>query len=263
MPFRSAYTDLMRCLLPPIHYKIGGLWHFGIGFTQYLCIAVAESITHEFVSDERWVADNVISGGPNCRARVFVSEQRDALAFVRHFAARHHVRFHAAPIPNGDWLSRLVKRGLRFAVVVEHGVAALDVFEFLQDGFAGRRLAARAEMPLQIANPQNHFGDGGGAGIDFEAQKLVRVNRVRGHFQPEAFAELIGKIEDFTFKAFQVFERDVKEIAAAARGIEDFQCAQAFVEAVDFLAGGFNVATFARAPRRRRGRFPIRPGAVQ
>ena len=159
-------------------------------------------------------------------------------------------------------LPACVTRGLRFAVIFQDGVAALDVVEFFQDGFAGRRLAARAEMPLQIANPQNHFGNSDGAGVDFEAKKLVRVNRVRGHFQPEAFAELVGEIEDFAFQPFQVFERDVKEIAATARGIKDFHLAQVFVEAVDFLRGRLQCRRVCPTPRRRRGRFPIRRGAV-
>ncbi len=58
------------------------------------------------------------------------------------------------------------------------------------------------EMPLQIANPQNQFRDGGGAGIDFKAKKLVRVNGVGGKFKFEGVAKLRGKIEDFTLQNF-------------------------------------------------------------
>ena len=37
---------------------------------------------------------------------------------------------------------------------------------------------ARAEVPLQIADPQHQFGDGGGARVDLDAEELVRIDGV-------------------------------------------------------------------------------------
>ncbi len=82
----------------------------------------------------------------------------------------------------GIFQSQRPCHGLRLAVVFQHGVAALDVFEIFQHRLGGHRLAARAEMPLQVTNPQHQLGNGRGARIDFEAEKLVRVNRVRVSF---------------------------------------------------------------------------------
>ena len=135
--------------------------------------------------------------------RVRVGEQRHALGFIRHFAACHHVGFHAAPIPNGFFVSGFVTFGLRFAVIVQHGIAALDVFERAQNRFGRRAFAVQTEMPLQVANPQNQFRDGRGAGIDFQAKKLVRVNGVAvPSSSSEGVAKLRGDVEDFALQNF-------------------------------------------------------------
>ena len=97
-------------------------------------------------------------------------------------------------------LFRPGQRGLWFAVVFEDGIAALDVFERAQNRFGRRAFAVQPEMPLQVANPQNQFRDGGGAGIDFQAKKLVRVNCVGGKFKFEGVAKLRGEIEDFALQ---------------------------------------------------------------
>jgi len=101
-------------------------------------------------------------------------------------------------------------------------------------------------MPLQVTNPQNHFGNGRGARIDFEAEKLVRVNGVRrAHFQFETFPELTGKIQDFAFQPFQMFQRDVKEIPRTARGIKHLQFAKLPMESIDEFARLINFPAFA------------------
>jgi hypothetical protein len=61
------------------------------------------------------------------------------------------------------------------ALVLDQGVAVLDVAEVAQHRFGRVHRAVGAEVPLQVANPQHEFRDGGGAGIDFEAEELVRV----------------------------------------------------------------------------------------
>ena len=62
------------------------------------------------------------------------------------------------------------------AVVGEHGVAAFDVLEIAQDRAGRQAGAAGAEVPLQVADPEHEFGDGGGARVEFEAEELVRVD---------------------------------------------------------------------------------------
>ena len=33
-----------------------------------------------------------------------------------------------------------------------------------------------AEVPLEVADPEDEVGDGGGAGVDFDAAELVGIN---------------------------------------------------------------------------------------
>jgi hypothetical protein len=53
--------------------------------------------------------------------------------------------------------------------------ASRDVLEVPQDRL-GRRDGLGAEMPLQIAEPDDEFGDGRRAGVEFEADELMRIN---------------------------------------------------------------------------------------
>jgi hypothetical protein len=130
------------------------------------------------------------------------------------------------------------------AVVSQHGVAALNVLERAQNRFGRRAFAVQFEMPLQVADPQHEFGDGGGAGIGFQPEELVRVNRVGGEFEFEVLAELRGEIEDFAFQNFQMLQGNLKEVPHAARGVEHGQAAEPLVKGVHLGAGAFQVAGF-------------------
>ena len=81
------------------------------------------------------------------------------------------------------------------AIISQHGIdtmrfaAGIDVLEGFQDRF-GRRGTLGAEMPLQIADPEDQFGDGDGAGVDFQAEELVGV-----YGEAAAFEEFLGLAE--------------------------------------------------------------------
>jgi len=47
----------------------------------------------------------------------------------------------------------------------------------LQDGFSQRGDETKgAEMPLEIADPENKFGEGRRAGVELDAEELVRID---------------------------------------------------------------------------------------
>ena len=99
------------------------------------------------------------------------------------------------------------------------------------------QVAARAEVPLQIADPENEIGNYGCTGIEFETEELVRVHRKPGVF--ERLLRVAKRVEGFKNLAFQtlhVFKRHIEEIAGAARGIEDAGGAELAVK----CARGFN-----------------------
>ena len=129
--------------------------------------------------------------------------------------------FHRPPVPARDGLAVLVEHGLG-AIAGEHGVAALDVVEVLDDGLGRGDAAAGAEVPLEVADPQDQLGDGGGARVHLEAEELVRIDGEAGHFQRGLLvAEPVEGVEDFAFEALEVLQGDVEEIAGAAGGVED------------------------------------------
>jgi hypothetical protein len=162
--------------------------------------------------------------------------------FVGHEFAGDGVGFGAAAVPAGEGLAGFVG-GEGDGVGGEHGVAAFDVLEVAQDG-AGRQAAALgAEVPLQVADPEDHFGDGGGARVDFEAEELVRVNGEAFDFEALLRVAQLGEgVEDFAFETLHVFERDVEEVAGAAGGVEDAGGAQFVVPGADEVGGILELA---------------------
>ena len=79
----------------------------------------------------------------------------------------------------------------------------------------------RAEMPLQIADPQHQFGDGGGARVLFQSEELVRIDRMAREFGQCFLSAEIGQgLEHLAFEALHQFERYIEEIAGAAGRVQ-------------------------------------------
>jgi hypothetical protein len=172
-----------------------------------------------------------------------VLEDGDAGGFVGDVAAGDGMGLGGATVPAGEGLAVGAGEGFD-AVAVEQGVAVLDVVEVADDGLGGMDGAAVAEVPLEGADPEDEFGDGGGAGVDLDAEELVGITVCAGEVEEGlAFAEGVEEVEDLALDALEVFEGDVEEVAGAAGGVEDAEVDEALVEGAD---GG--AAAFLRSP---------------
>ena len=117
--------------------------------------------------------------GPVCGAGVGVVEDLDAGLSVGHGFAGDRVAHGGDAVPAGDGAAFGV--GARGGGVPgEDGVAVLDVVEVAQDRLGGGGLPVGAEVPLQVADPEHQLGDGGGPGVELDAEELVRVDGVAG-----------------------------------------------------------------------------------
>ncbi len=124
------------------------------------------------------------------------------------------------------------------AVVLENGVPAFDVVEGLDDRLSGHSRSEGAEVPLKVTDPQDELGDGGGAGVDLDAEELVRVNGVAGSFENRlGFAQAAEHIANFALQPLHVLHRHIEEIRGAARRVEDERVAQRIQEFADLLPG--------------------------
>ena len=129
----------------------------------------------------------------------------------------------------------------QFDVSREDGIADFDIVECAQNRIGGHA-ALGADVPLEVADPEDEFGDCGGAGVEFEAKELVRVDGVTFETTQNILAAEVGEdFEDFAFEAFYEFEGDVKEVAGAAGGIEDAGFTERVVEGADGGDGFFGV----------------------
>jgi hypothetical protein len=101
-------------------------------------------------------------------------ERADGL-FVGDFTAGDRIGLKGAAVP--DELGFAVGAFCEVLFVVgEDGVAALDVVEFFEDGLGRGRRAVDAEVPLEVADPEDEFGEGGGAGVELDAEDLVGID---------------------------------------------------------------------------------------
>jgi hypothetical protein len=136
-------------------------------------------------------------------------------------------------------------------------------------------------MPLQPADPQHQFGQGGGALVQLDAAQLLQRDGFA--FQAELVLGVaqscLELVQHLAFQALQVLQRHVQEVAAAAGRVEHAGGAQLVVEAAHlgagfgqlvaprsrFLPSGGLPARRPRAPaaRRRPGRGPSRRAAAR
>jgi len=226
-----------RGLVPPVGDEIGGFGHVGPCASQGFDIAIAQGAAHGGGANEGRVPHHEIRLWPVGATRVLVALLRHAGGFVGHLFAGDRVGFGAEAIPAGDRLAVCIEYKIH-PIKGEHGVAAFDVVEIAQHRLGRADVAVGAEVPLQVADPQHGFGDAGGAGVEFEAEELVRVDRDAFHLQQALrFAEFFQRAEHFAFEALHVLQGDVQKVAAAAGGIEHAHAAELVVESAQGVDG--------------------------
>ena len=227
--------------MPPIHDEIGTIGYIRISDPERFHIAIAQVITHSFISDVWRIADDEVGLRPDGGARVDEGVERADGLFVGDFAAGDGIDLKRAAVP--DELGFAVGAfGEVFFVVGEDGVAALDVVELFEDGFGGGRLAMDAKMPLKIADPEDEFGEGGGAFVELQAEELVGIDGRALKAKDVGFTEVAEEVDDLAFESLHLLKRDVEEVARAAGGIEHADGAELGVELVHLGLGGLEVA---------------------
>ena len=112
----------------------------------------------------------------------------------------------------------------------EQGVLVLEAVEILQDR---RAVVVKTVVapPLQETNLHGNLREFIGVGIDFNGTELLHAD-LRRKFE----TKLRRKRDDFLFESKQQLKRDVKEIAAAARGVENGHGGEFFLERGELVA---------------------------
>ena len=166
--------------------------------------------------------DDVVGVRPCRRPGIDVSVQSDPPGLVRHVAAGHQIRFHRAAIPAGDGFALIVSDQL-FAVIGKNGVPVLDILVVLQDRLSRAYIAIQPIVPLQTADPENHFGDLRCARILLDAEKLLRVDGEALDVKKRLLVvEIVAQeVQHLALKTFQMLHGDVEKIPGAGRRIEN------------------------------------------
>src|SRR5688500_10966879 len=160
-------------------------------------------------------------------------------------------------IPGSAGVALLVHSGFH-VVIGKESVAVFDVVEALNDGFRRERGGSPgAEVPLQVTDPEDEVGDGGGAGIHLESLELVRIDGESGFVQCLLrFAKGFERIVDLAFETLEMFEGHIEEVAGAAGRVEHLDGTEASSKVSEY---GDRVRRFASAFERERGGLHVGP----
>ena len=174
-------------MVPPIENKIAGTRDVFMSNPELLSVVVAKHFAHSPTPDERRIAEDIIGMRPFRPTGGYVVIDGGARGVVGYVFTSSWVSFVRNAVPAGNGLAVIVTCKF-FFVVGENGVTVLDVVELFEDGFLGHGVAVGAEVPLEVADPEDEVGDGGGAGVDFNAAELVGVNCEADVFEWEKLA---------------------------------------------------------------------------
>ena len=171
-------------------------------------------------------------------ARAHVAPLRHLGGFVWYGFARYRVRLEGGAVPAAEQLAVGLVVGQFLRIPGQHGVAAFDVAVVVHHGFGHGLVAAAADVPLQVADPQHQLGQGGGARVQLDAQKLLQ----RDGFAFKAqlvlrVAQGFKLVDDFAFQALQVFQRHIQKVGAATGRIQHAHAAQLVQKLLHFGAG--------------------------
>ena len=168
-----AGNQQIGSVLPPEHDEISALGYSRPSGAQGFGIAVAQGGAHSGGANKRRVTHNKVHGGPFGFAGAHIAPLVLLRALVRHLLARYRVGFGGGAVPAGQRLAIGIQRGLA-AVPGEDGVAAFDVAVVVHHGLGHAGVAPAADVPLQVANPQHQFCQGGGTFVDLYAAQLLQ-----------------------------------------------------------------------------------------
>ena len=122
------------------------------------------------------------------------------------------------------------------------------------------RVAAGAQVPLQIADPQHQFGDGRGPRVDLDAVELLGPHDLALQFQKRLLlAQLAHHLQHFAFQPLQVFQGDIEKVARTARGVEDADAGESALEGPDLGQRLGSLAPFGQQQRGGHRRLPLGP----
>ena len=230
-------AGLLRGVLPPVHDEVGAVRRLRPDAAQRFDVAVAQSLSHLQLPNERRIPHDEIGRRPLSRAWVQVAPLNHQGRLVRHLLARHRVHLEGLAVPALHQLAGRVAHRL-LAVAGQHGVAVLDVAVVVDHRLGHAGIAKGADVPLQVAYPQHQFGQARRALVDLNAQQLLRRHRLTFEAQARLrFAQGLQLVVHLAFQSLHVFQRHVQKVAAAAGRVQHARRAQAVVEAPDLGAG--------------------------
>ena len=225
-----------RRVRPPIHHEVRTLRHPRPGAAQRLHIAIAQRRTHGAGANKRRVAHNKVSLRPRRLTRVCVSPLRHQRRLIGHLRARDRVGFESGAVPATQQLAVGTIGGDK-RVPGQHRIAALDVAVIVHHRLGHRRVALRANVPLQKANPQHQLRQRSGALIDFNAAQLLQRDGFALKTQLLlGVAQSLQLVEHLALQALEVLQRHIQEITTSTGWVQHARGAQLMVKFFDLGA---------------------------
>ena len=243
--------------VPKVHDEIGATGQVRAGLPGRFRIAVAQFGAHVLAANKRRITDDEVHFGPVGRAGIAIGVELDTGLRVGHQFAGYGMIHAGDAIPAGDGGAGLVAQRI-LAVIGKDRILLNDSAIAMQHRLGNRGDAGIAQLPFQIADPEDEIGNGHGARIEFEAVELMRIDGFTLHLETGfVLAQFLDGFEDFALKFLEKLQRDIQEIARAAGGVEHFDSAEFVVESAGNGEGRLVVAGAQRIFDFGLGAFPI------
>ena len=162
--------------MPPVHDVVGSFRDLAVDRPERFRVAIAELAPHAPVAQKRGIANDEVCARPFGAPGVDIVQNRTACGVVGNLLSGDRMPLLGDAVPRGERVTVLVHG--RFDLVIrEQRIAMLNIVKAPDDGLGRqRRGAPRAEIPLEVTDPQHQVGDGGGAGIELDSHQLVRID---------------------------------------------------------------------------------------
>ena len=208
---------------PPIHHEISRLGHRRVSLFNRLDVTGIQHVVEPLIPQKRRVSDDIISLRPlrdrdPCIAR---HGHHHALCLLVRHPPRPHLRL---PVLIDDILNLLVR---------DQRIRVLNMVQILKQRIPHPVQSSRRNLPLKVTDPEHQLGNLRRPRLDFNSEELRRVDRLAWHVEPCLLAaHRVESAYDLALQTLHLLERNIEEVPAPTRRIQDTNIRKLFTERV-------------------------------
>ncbi|MEA2604428.1 MAG: hypothetical protein QOF89_5420 [Acidobacteriota bacterium] len=221
-------------LVPPVHDVISLFRDVRIGLPESLDVAVPECLPDSPAPNEGRISYYEIRCWPLRLTRVHVPINPHLSTIIWDVLPCHWALLVCNPIPSRHRYTFLINQEF-LPVARQHGVPIFDVPVVPQHRLRDRLgAAASANLPLDVADPEDKFGDLFGPALDLDTSELFGRNGCALDLQKILLLPQVAEeTEDLALQSLEEVEADIQEVARPTCWIQYSRLGESAMESAD------------------------------